>query len=209
MDSKKQRIVELEKMCNKRATDNVELQQLNSCLTELLEEKRKICTELENVIIEKDKNIERLWQQIQLSDEIGRNFSLLGQLNQMKEEKNYLFHSILSSHSRAYKSLLLLKLYNIENPDAKKKLSDEVWEELLFEVDQLTHGFVKRLTLKYERLLKDDIYFCCLAKIGMKYDDMAAIFCCTANAVYKKRNVILKRMGIELTMKFEIIIENV
>lgn len=209
MVNKEQQIIELKQLCNKYQEEKQSLQQLNSYLNELLEEKRKLCTDMENATINKSKTIEQLVQQIQLSDEIRHNIHLAKQLENMKEEKHYLFDSVLSDHSIAYRNLLYLKQQNYENPDANKKLPDNDWKELLSEVDQLTHGSLKRLTGKYERLLKEDIYFCCLVKIGIKYSDMASILCCTPNAIYKKRNTILKRMNIETTTKFEFIIEEI
>lgn len=120
-----------------------------------------------------------------------------------------MFDSLLTSRSVAYKSLLNFKQHNYENPDENKEIPKEIWETLLSEIDQLTNGFIKRLRGKYERLLNEDIYFCCLVKIGMKYADIAHVFGCTANAVYKRRDAILKRMDVETPSKFENLIEQI
>ena len=207
VDNKDAEIVKLRQKCNKYNGDKLKLDQLNSCLNELLEEKNRICTKLENAIANKEREIDQLTQQIQSSNETEHNIHLAEQLIHIKKEKSYLFDSLLTSRSIAYKNLLTIKQHNYENPDENKKVPNEIWEALLSEINQLTHGFIGRLTDKYERLLKEDVYFCCLVKIGMKYADIANVFGCTSNAIYKRRDAITKRMNVEITIKFEILIE--
>lgn len=209
MENKDGKIAELEKLCLEHKGDSAYLQQLNSCLEELLKEKQKLYCEMENLIAEKQRAIEHLKQQIQLSEETGKNIRLAEQLENIKKEKNYLFESLLTSQSKAYRNLLTLIQHNYQNPDAIQKLPNEVWEDLLSEIDQLTHGFVKRLTKNYERLLKEDVYFCCLVKIGIKIADIALAFGCTSNAAYKRRDAILKRMDNKSKLKFEILLEEI
>ncbi|MEY8685415.1 hypothetical protein AB9N12_04485 [Bacteroides sp. AN502(2024)] len=207
MENKDAEIAELKQKCDKYNGDKLKLNQLNSCLNELLKEKDKICIGMEDAIAEKEKAIEQLMQQIQVSDEIKHNIHLAEQLTNIKKEKSYLFDSLLTSRSAAYKTLITIKQHNYRNPDANEKVPNEIWETLLSEIDQLTHGFIKRLTGKHERLLKEDVYFCCLVKIGMKYADIANVFGCTSNATYKRRDAIMKRMNVETPIKFEILIE--
>ena len=164
---------------------------------------------MENAIADKEKAIEQLMKQIQISDEARHNIHLAEQLTNIKKEKSYLFESLLSSRSVAYKTLLTIKQHNYENPDANEKVPNEIWDTLISEIDQLTHGFTGRLTGKYERLLKEDVYFCCLVKIGMKYADIANVFGCTSNAAYKRRDAIMKRMNAETPIKFDILIEEI
>ena len=209
MEDKDAEITALRQKCSKYNEDKQHLDQLNSCLNELLKEKDKIYTDIKKAIAEKEKAIEQLMQQIQLSDETRHNIHLGEQLTNIKKEKSYLFDSLLTSQSVAYKTLLTIKQHNYENPDATEKVPNEIWETLISEIDQLTHGFIKRLTGKHERLLKEDVYFCCLVKIGMKYADIANVFGCTSNAAYKRRDAIMKRMDIETPIKFDILIEDI
>lgn len=209
MENKDAEIAELSQKCSEYNEDKQYLDLLNSCLNELLKEKDKICIDTENAIADKEKAIEQLMKQIQISDEARHNIHLAEQLTNIKKEKCYLFDSLLSSRSVAYKTLLTMKQHNYENPDANEKVPNEIWETLISEIDQLTHGFTGRLTEKYERLLKEDVYFCCLVKIGMKYADIANVFGCTSNAAYKRRDAIMKRMNAETPIKFDILIEEI
>lgn len=209
VESKDHEIEELKQQCNYFQGDKQKLYQLNSCLNELLEAKNRIYTDMKNAISDKEKEIDHLTQQIQLLDEASHNNHLAEQLINIKKEKSYLFDSLLTSQSAAYRSLLALKQHNYENPDAIKKAPNEIWDELLSEIDQLTSGFVERLNKKHERLLKDDIYFCCLVKIGMRYADIANVFGYTSSASYKRRDAIIKRMEAETLTKFEILIEEI
>lgn len=209
VESKDHEIEMLKQQCNNYQGDKQKLDQLNNCLNELLEAKNRIYTDMKNAISDKEKEIDHLTQQIQLLDEASHNNHLADQLINIKKEKSYLFDSLLTSQSDAYKSLLALKQHNYENPDAIKKVPNEIWNALLSEIDQLTSGFVERLKGKHERLLKEDIYFCCLVKIGMKYADIANVFGYTSSASYKRRDAIMKRMEAETLTKFEILIEEI
>lgn len=209
VENKDAEIADLRQKCSKYNEDKQYLDQLNSYLNELLKEKDKIYINMEKAIADKEKAIEQLMQQIQLSDEARHNIHLAEQLTNIKKEKSYLFDSLLSSRSVAYKTLLTIKQHNYENPDANRKIPNEIWETLISEIDQLTHGFINRLTGRYERLLKEDVYFCCLVKIGMKYADIANVFGCTSNAAYKRRDAIMKRMNVETPIKFDILIEEI
>lgn len=207
MENKDVEIAELRQKCSEYNEDKQYLNQLNSCLNELLKEKDKIYTDIKKAIADKEKEIEQAMKQIQLPDDAKYNIHLTEQLTNIKKEKSYLFDSLLTSRSVAYKTLLTIKQHNYENPDANEKVPNEIWETLISEIDQLTHGFIKRLTGRYERLLKEDIYFCCLVKIGIKYADIANVFGCTSNAIYKRRDAIMKRMNVETPIKFEILLE--
>lgn len=209
IENKDTEIAELSQKCSEYNKDKQYSNQLNSCLNELLKEKDKIYTDMKNAIADKDKTIEQFMKQIQISDEARHNIHLAEQLTNIKKEKSYLFDSLLSSRSVAYKTLLAIKQHNFENPDANEKVPNEIWNALISEIDQLTHGFTGRLTEKYERLLKEDVYFCCLVKIGMKYADIANVFGCTSNAAYKRRDAIMKRMNAETYIKFDFLIEEI
>lgn len=209
MENKDAEIAKLRQKCSEYNEDKQYLNQLNSCLNELLKEKDKIYTDIKKAIADKEKEIEQLMKQIQLPDDAKYNIHLAGQLANIKKEKSYLFDSLLTSRSVAYKTLLTIKQHNYENPDANEKVPNEIWETLISEIDQLTHGFIGRLTGKHERLLKEDVYFCCLVKIGMKYADIANVFGCTPNAAYKRRDAIMKRMNVETPIKFDILIEEI
>ena len=209
MENKDAEIAKLRQKCSEYNEDKQYLNQLNSCLNELLKEKDKIYTDIKKAIADKEKEIEQLMKQIQLPDDAKYNIHLTEQLTNIKKEKSYLFDSLLTSRSVAYKTLLTIKQHNYENPDANEKVPNEIWETLIAEIDQLTHGFIKRLTERYERLLKKDVYFCCLVKIGMKYADIANVFGCTSNATYKRRDAIMKRMNVETPIKFDILIEEI
>ncbi len=209
IENKNAEIMELQQKCKEYNENKQKLDQLNSCLNELLKEKNKICIDMEKAIADKEKAIERLMRQIQVSDETKHNIHLAEQLANIKKEKSYLFDNLLTSQSVAYKTLLTIKQHNYENPDANEKVPNEIWEILISEIDQLTHGFISRLTGRYERLLQGDVYFCCLVKIGMKYADIANVFGYTSNAAYKRRDAIMKRMNVETPIKFEILIEEI
>lgn len=209
VESKDVEILELKQQCYKFHGDKQKTDQLNSCLNELLVEKNRLCKDMEHAIENKKREIEQLTLKIQSSEETRQNIHLAEQLNNIKKEKSYLFDSLLLSQSTAYKTLLNIKQHNYENPDEIKKIPNEIWEALLSDIDQITHGFIDRLASKYERLLKEDVYFCSLVKIGMKYADIANVFGCTSNAVYKRRDTIFKRMNADTLIKFENLIEEI
>ena len=171
-------IERLQKYCERLETDTNRKAQLDSCLQELLKQYRQMQDDLEKQLDERNKEVVRL-----------RSLNLKSALNS----------------SLIYGKLIELRDYNSQNPDEMRKFSFEEWRILLREIDVTSLGFVERLQNKYEYLLEDDIHFCCLVKLELKYSDIAYIWGCSVVAVHKRSRSVLERMGISDIKKVKLI----
>lgn len=156
--------------------------QMNDCLKKLIEKQTATQINLELQLKERNIEVEHL-----------RNMN-----------PGY----VLSS-SPIYTRLCDLCDYNRKNPDKIQKLTSQEWESLIYELDSVSLAFVERLRSKYERLLEDDIHFCCLVKLDFKYSDIAHIWGCTPVAVHKRSKSILGKMEIGDNIKLKDILVEV
>lgn len=176
------------------------LQQEQLCRDALLAEKRKLCAEMEDRIVQMEMSINQLRQEENSGIEKDEVACLVEQMKSVTGEKERLFREILKI-SPIYESLLKLAEKNHANPDKMEKLSAGDWTNLKAEIDRISIDFTTRLSYKYELLTKDDLHFCCLVKTGLPFSKLASILCCTPNAVYKRRNTILGKMNRDLSEK--------
>lgn len=189
--------------------DKQKLAQWNSCLNELLTEKRKLCDAMKIELVKREFEIEELKWLIDAEDDKKDVARLNERLDILQKERKRLFENVMAT-SPIYKKLMVLIDNNFKNPDSIGKFQIEDWTDLVTEIDRISLGFTTRLNHKYERLLAEDIHFSCLVKIGLSPTEMALVFGCTSNAVYKRRESILKRMQMESSvLKFEDLIEDI
>lgn len=172
----------LQRHCSNIEASTKQKEQLDGCLKELLEQQRQIRNNLEQRLKEKDAEVVYL-----------RNLNL---------------RHVLSS-SPILNTLCDLCNYNKKNPDTMKKVAFQEWETLYSEIDHASLGFVERLRDKYERLLEEDIRFCCLVRLDFKYSDIAYIWGCTSVAVHKRSKAVLEKMEIDGKLKLQEVLRTV
>lgn len=115
-------------------------------------------------------------------------------LNLAHKERQRLFHSLLEKSKPYQQVLLLLKEHN-DGLNANELLSAELWQELTDCINQCTPDFSQRLHKLYPQLDQKDIHFCLLVKAGFKYTEIACLLGRTPNMMYKRRQLIIGRMG--------------
>lgn len=106
---------------------------------------------------------------------------------------------------RQIKSLLADHKDGINNQEL---LSAIQWEEIYQTIDFGSNGFTTKLVKKYPALKTEDIHFCCLLKMGLKYTEIACLLGRTTNMMYKRRNLIAKRMDLEGNVSLDKYIES-
>ena len=158
--------------------DAMKMQQYNNCITKLVDEMRLLRIGKDEALKKKDEIIEELRCD---------NFSKL------------------MSETDIYRKLQALKKHN-KNTSDKVKLTDADWAELENEFDRLLPCFLNQLNHKYEALLRDDIRFCCLVKVGFNYSEIQYILACAPDTVYKRDRGVKKRMRIDQKVKLKEII---
>ena len=115
-------------------------------------------------------------------------------LNLAQKERQRLFHSLLEKSKPYQQVLLLLKEHN-DGLNANELLSAELWQELTDCINQCAPDFSQRLHKLYPQLDQKDIHFCLLVKAGFKYTEIACLLGRTPNMMYKRRQLIIGRMG--------------
>lgn len=156
-------------------------EQINYCISSLLDEERKKVLSLQNTLVQRNEEIIRL--------------------NSIKLQRQIIDTPI-------YERLLLIKNNNVQHNREKITLTDEEWNELITEINQISTEVIKKLADKYCHLTDSDLRFCSLVKTGFKFSDIASIWGCTLDAVYKKEKSILHRMKKSKDEKLKIIMEN-
>lgn len=182
LQEKRDEISLLEQSCAESEGDRIKQLQINSCLNGLLEEERRIVSDLKALLEQKEEEIKQL--------------------------KGIKFKRLIEDTS-IYQRLLYIKDENAKNSTGKMNLEEEDWEELLSEIDLVSFDFTTRLVDRYDALVDNDIRFCCLIKLGFKFSEIALILGCSVDAVYKKEKSILRRMDMEHTIRLKEILRNI
>lgn len=155
--------------------------QINSCLNELLEEKRLLNAENDKALKEQEIQIDKL--------------------------KNNNFRDLIIQ-TDIFKKMQALKRSNKEKSE-KNKLTEADWDDLEREFNLLIPHFLKQLNERYDSLLKKDIRFCCLVKIGFSFADMQYVLGCAPDTVYKRSQDLKRRMGVDQKEKLKDIIDQI
>lgn len=111
----------------------------------------------------------------------------------INERRNQLFELYMKT-CPIYEEIMQLLHQNKGKIYAHELLTPEKWDELFFAINSHANHFTTRLQDEYPLLKIEDIRFCCLIKIGLNYSDIACILGRTPNMMYKRRNIIAKRM---------------
>jgi len=82
-------------------------------------------------------------------------------------------------------------------PESEEQFTEKDLRELIVIVNKLYDGFANRLQMKYGELTQEEIQYCCLLKIKMKPKQIAAIFKIKPDNVYKRKQRIKEKIGLE------------
>lgn len=181
LEKKNDEIEMWEKRYSECEGDRDRQKQINNYLNELLEEKRLMCLESDMAVKERERQIEKL--------------------------ENSNFRNLIIK-TEIYRKIQTLKNNNRDTLE-KNKLTDADWHDLEIEFNCIIPYFLKHLNEKYDTLLKKDIQFCCLLKIGFNYTDIQYILGCAPDTVYKRDKAIKQRMGIEQSVKLKDIVNEI
>jgi hypothetical protein len=114
-------------------------------------------------------------------------------ISQLTKEKGQLFLEAIRLRD-SYLELSKLLESNKEIIHSTEIISDTLWHKVIEDVDSLTDGYTSRLKSQFTSLKESDIHFCCLLKMGFSYSEIACLLGRTSNMMYKRRDLIAKRM---------------
>lgn len=138
-----------------------------------------------------------------LSLEIKKQTSedtLSQEIEKIRNKRNELFALYIKT-CPIYKEITQLLHQNKNKIYDHELLTADKWDELFSVINSHTNDFTNRLQKEYPLLKNEDIRFCCLIKIGLKYSETACILGRTSNMMYKRREIISKRMGLKESNK--------
>ncbi|MCD7978210.1 MAG: hypothetical protein LUG51_14045 [Tannerellaceae bacterium] len=155
-------------------SENEKLEVQNQSLKEKIREKE----ELYNQYLEKSK-----------SEYVQENQELILKFDKLRRRKEILLEQVIRKNS------LLSRLHNA--PESEEQFTEKDLRELIVIVNKLYDGFANRLQMKYGELTQEEIQYCCLLKIKMKPKQIAAIFKIKPDNVYKRKQRIKEKIGLE------------
>ena len=137
--------------------------------------------------------------------EIQRLHELIGQCEGDKA-KIYVLDKLIHSLP-VFKSLILMIERNKDEKGSKEIIDIKLWGNIISELDDITNNFTIRLSDQFPMLKKDDIHFCCLLKMGFKYSDIACLCGRTINMMYKRRDLVIERIELNISSSLETFIK--
>lgn len=120
------------------------------------------------------------------------------QISAMENKQHILCQHLLES-STIYLKIKELLRQNLQQINNEELLTSNDWNEISNIIEKQSPHFTQRLKNSFPNLKKEDIHFCYLVRIKLKYADIALLLGRTINMMYKRKNIIIKRMGINIT----------
>lgn len=136
------------------------------------------------------KQISNLNTEKQLTEE-----KLTERINSMNRKRHQLSNQYITS-SHIYKEIIRLITDSKGKICNQALLSASQWEELYATINTAADDFTNRLQEEYSALKTEDIQFCCLMKLELKYAEIACVMGRTPNMMYKRREMVSKRMNL-------------
>ena len=169
-----------------------------------LNEERSSMKELFN---NKLAEIQRLHELIgQCEGDKAKIYVLDKQLKTVYAERDNLLDKLIHSLP-VFKSLILMIERNKDEKGSKEIIDIKLWGKIISELDDITNNFTIRLSDQFPMLKKDDIHFCCLLKMGFKYSDIACLCGRTINMMYKRRDLVIERIELNISSSLETFIK--
>jgi len=159
-------------------------------------------TNLQVDIAEKDLEIEYLRKELDSHqmDEKQRE-KLQVELDEMVSKRKALAKEAFL-HSFLYEKMqAIIKDYQ-DKDESDKKISDQEWQEFVAEMDIQWNNAITSLSAKYQ-LSKEELHLVCLSLVGFPFSHLEYLLHLSRKTLYRKRNALLKRIGVEQNCGFE------
>ena len=109
-------------------------------------------------------------------------------------------------HSPLYtKMQAIIKDYQ-DRDQSDEEISDQEWQEFVVGMDIQWNNAITDLCAKYQ-LSKEELHLVCLSLAGFPFSHLEYLLHLSRKTLYRKKNVLLKRMGVEQNCGFEEILQ--
>ena len=161
---------------------------------------------LQTDITEKDLEIENLRKELvshQIDEE--ERAKLQTELDEMILKRRTLAKEAFL-HSPLYAKMQAI-IQDYQDRDASdKEISDQEWQEFVVGMDVEWNNAITDLCVKYQ-LSKEELHLVCLSLAGFPFSHLEYLLHLSRKTLYRKKNVLLKRMGVEQNCGFEEILQ--
>jgi tetratricopeptide (TPR) repeat protein len=112
-------------------------------------------------------------------------------------------------NTEVYHSLLQLAQSNFEKVDSPSDIPPTLWQQLFDTISNRNPHFVEQLKVRYGIVADEDIRLCCLLHLGLSSIETARLYGCTKQAIYKRRDTIIRHSLLSSKKEFGEMIQSV
>ena len=163
---------------------------------------------LQTDITQKDMEIEKLRKELashQVNEEQRKK--LQTELDKIVLKRKTLAKEAFL-HSPIYEKMQAI-IKDFQDKDASdKELSDQEWQEFVAEMDMEWNNAITELCVKYQ-LSKEELHLVCLSLVGFPFSHLEYLLHLSRATLYRKKNLLLKRIDTNLNCEFEEILQKI
>ena len=89
-----------------------------------------------------------------------------------------------------------------------KEISDQEWQELIVSMDSQWNNAISRFHVKYQ-LSKEELYLVCLSLTDFPFAHLAYLMHSSRRTLYRKKNALCERIGVEQNSEFKEILRKI
>ena len=161
---------------------------------------------LQTDITEKDLEIENLRKELvshQIDEE--ERAKLQTELDEMILKRRTLAKEAFL-HSPLYAKMQAIIQDYQDRDESDEEISDQEWQEFVVGMDVEWNNAITDLCVKYQ-LSKEELHLVCLSLAGFPFSHLEYLLHLSRKTLYRKKNVLLERMGVEQNCGFEEILQ--
>lgn len=161
---------------------------------------------LQTDITEKDLEIENLRKELvshQIDEE--ERAKLQTELDEMILKRRTLAKEAFL-HSPLYAKMQAIIQDYQDRDESDEEISDQEWQEFVVGMDVEWNNAITDLCVKYQ-LSKEELHLVCLSLAGFPFSHLEYLLHLSRKTLYRKKNVLFKRMGVEQNCGFEEILQ--
>ena len=161
---------------------------------------------LQTDITEKDLEIENLRKELvshQIDEE--ERAKLQAELDEMILKRRTLAKEAFL-HSPLYAKMQAIIQDYQDRDESDEEISDQEWQEFVVGMDVEWNNAITDLCVKYQ-LSKEELHLVCLSLVGFPFSHLEYLLHLSRKTLYRKKNVLFKRMGVEQNCGLEEILQ--
>lgn len=111
-------------------------------------------------------------------------------------------------HSPLYAKMQAIIKDHLDKDASDKEISDQEWQELIVSMDSQWNNAISRFHVKYQ-LSKEELYLVCLSLTDFPFAHLAYLMHSSRRTLYRKKNALCERIGVEQNSEFKEILRKI